>query len=202
MLLVTADCTAFQQQPEPLLTWKADGAVVFAEWEMWTRNEQETDYQVPSLVLEIVVNSWEQLQVQHSRLLAQELCRKACEIWIPRDRSRFPSWPCPLSPLQIYTDIYSCVLTLFLSIKTPCSSKQCCLFISVLIAEAWNDLFIEHLRDVGHGETNDRRHPGSCQWCPESPDQHGGAHGVCEARSALPGGKVRWMLWVQLNRVP
>lgn len=65
MLLISADRTAFQQQLEPLLTWKADGAVVFIKWEMWTRNEQETDYQVPSLVLEIAVNFWEQLQVQH-----------------------------------------------------------------------------------------------------------------------------------------
>lgn len=65
MLLITADGTAFQQQPEPLLTWNADDAVVYIEWEVWTRNEQETEYQVPSLVLEIVVNFWEQLQVQH-----------------------------------------------------------------------------------------------------------------------------------------
>lgn len=65
MLLITADHTAFQQQPEPLLTWKADDAVVYMEWEVWTRNEQETEDQVPSLVLEIVVNFWEQLQVQH-----------------------------------------------------------------------------------------------------------------------------------------
>lgn len=65
MLLITADCTAFQQQPEPLLTWKAGAAVVYIEWEVWTRNEQEAEYQVPSLVLEIVVNFWGQLQIQH-----------------------------------------------------------------------------------------------------------------------------------------
>lgn len=34
VLLITADGTAFQQQPEPLLTWNADDAVVYIEWEV------------------------------------------------------------------------------------------------------------------------------------------------------------------------
>lgn len=131
ILLITADGTAFQQQPEPLLTWKADGAVVFIDWEAWTRSEQETD-QVPQPSFG---NSCQFLGTMAGTtfiaiFLHKNYAKKSVKFEFQGPEAAY------LHDCVQYLHYKSKLTLLLLCIKTPCSSKQCCLFISLLITEA------------------------------------------------------------------